>query len=102
MPFDALPADRDLLVEMPDPFTLHLGFDGWQGIKDRPSTPLPFGMHGVRLAKGELARRRVLDFTCYLVDEARWEGRDHHVRLGSSEKSETPQKRHTMAAADAQ
>ena len=23
---------RDLLVDMPAPFVLHLGFDGWQGI----------------------------------------------------------------------
>jgi glucoamylase len=100
-PFDALPADRDLLVEMATPFTLHMGFDGWQGIEDRPSTPLPFGMHGVRLTKGELARRRVLDFTCYLVDEARWEGSDHHVRLASSETSEPCQKRRTIVPADA-
>jgi glucoamylase len=100
-PFDALPADHDLLVEMAAPFTLHMGFDGWQGIEDRPSTPLPFGMHGVRLTKGELARRRVLDFTCYLVDEARWEGSDHHVRLASSETSEPCQKRRTIVAADA-
>ena len=36
-------------VDMPAPFVLHLGFDGWQGLEDRPSTPLAFGRHGVRL-----------------------------------------------------
>ena len=101
-PFDALPAGRDLLVEIAAPFTLHLGFDGWQGIEDRASTPLPFGMHGVRLTQADLAGRRVLDFTCYFVEEARWEGSDHHVRLVTGEKREATQKPRTMVPADAQ
>jgi glucoamylase len=100
-PFDALPAGRDLLIEMRAPFMLHLGFDGWQATEDRPSTPLPFGMHGVRLIKHELAGRQVLDFTCYLVDDARWEGSDHHVRLASSEQSEPPPKQRAMTTAGA-
>ena len=100
-PFDALPAGRDLLIEMRAPFMLHLGFDGWQATEDRPSTPLPFGMHGVRLIKHELAGRQVLDFTCYLVDDARWEGSDHHVRLASGERSEPPPKRRAMTTAGA-
>ena len=101
-PFDELPANRDLLVEMPTPFILHLGFDGWQGIEDRPSTPLPFGMHGVHLTRAEFALRRVLDFTCYFVKEAQWEGVDHHVSIASSEKGEPQRKRRTRVAQDAQ
>jgi glucoamylase len=92
-PFDVLPEDRDLLVDLPTPFVLHLGFDGWQGIEDKPSMPLPFGRHGVRLTKSDCAHRRVADFTCYLVDAARWEGRDYHVRLASGETCETPKKK---------
>jgi glucoamylase len=82
-PFDALPAQRDLLVEMERPFVLHMGFDGWQAIEDRPSTPLPFGRHGVRLRRAELAGRSVLDFTCYFVKDSKWEGRDHSIKLAS-------------------
>jgi len=100
VPFDAMPKDRDLLIEMPDPFLLHLGFDGWHGIEDRRSTPLPFGWHGVELTRAELARREVLDFTFYLIDAARWEGRDYHVRLAVSEKSEEPKKREVVAPAE--
>jgi glucoamylase len=81
LPFDVVPAGRDLLVDMPVPFVLHLGFDGWQGIEDRPSTPLAFGRHGVRLTAKDFDRRRVVDFTFYFVDTGQWEGRDHHVRL---------------------
>jgi glucoamylase len=89
VPFDVLPADRDLVIEMPAPFLLHLGFDGWQASEDRPATPLPFGWHGVALAQSELARRGVLDFTFYRIDEARWEGRDYHVRLAAGGRSDS-------------
>ena len=79
--FEVVPADRDVLVDMPAPFVLHLGFDGWQSLEDRPSTPLAFGRHGVRLAAKDFDGRLVVDFTIYLVDTTQWEGRDHHVRL---------------------
>ena len=92
VPFDTLPADRDLVIEMPAAFRLHLGFEGWQAIEDRSSTPLPFGWHGVALARSELARREGLDFTFYHVDAARLEGRDYHLRLAVSEKSENAEK----------
>jgi glucoamylase len=86
-PFDLLPADRDLLFDLPTAFVLHMGSDGWQRIEDRPSTPLQFGRQGVRLTQGELADRRVVDFTFYFVNSGRWEGRDYHVRLASKEES---------------
>src|ERR1700739_3657734 len=82
-PFDVLPVDRDLVIDMDAPFCLHLGFDGWQAIEDRPSSPLPFGRHGVHLTTGELTDRGVLDFTMYFVDEMRWHGIDYQVRLPS-------------------
>jgi glucoamylase len=82
-PFDVLPANRELLIEMERPFVLHMGFDGWQAIEDRPSSPLPFGRHGVRLRRAEFAGRSVLDFTRYFVTDAKWEGRDHSIKLSS-------------------
>jgi glucoamylase len=80
-PFDALPAERELLIDLAQPFTLHMGFDGWQGVADRASTPLPFGRHGVRLAVADLAGHRSLEFTLYLSTDARWEGGDQRIAL---------------------
>jgi len=82
-PFDVLPEDRDFLIEMGSPFVLHMGFDGWQAIEDRSSAPLPFGRHGVRLTRAELAGRGVLDFTLYFVRDEKWEGINHQVKLAS-------------------
>jgi glucoamylase len=85
-PFDALPANRDLLIEMESPFVLHMGFDGWRAVEDRSSATLPFGRHGVRLRKDELAGKRVLDFTRYLSRDSKWEGNDHHVSIASEQE----------------
>ena len=85
-PFDALPAHRDLLVEMESPFVLHVGFDGWQAVEDRPSAPLAFGRHGVRLRKNEFAGNRVLDFTRYFIRDSKWEGADHHLWLAPNQQ----------------
>lgn len=90
LPFDALPKDRDLVIEMPTRFRLHFGFDGWQAVAERPSTPLPFGWRGVALTRSELASHGALDLTFDHVDGARWESRDYHLRLAVSEKSGTP------------
>ena len=78
-PFDTLPANRDLLVEMESPFVMHIGFGGWKAIEDRSSATLPFGRHGVRLGKDELAGNRVLDFTRYFSRDSKWEGNDYHI-----------------------
>lgn len=39
-PIAHLAAGRALLILLPRPATLHLGFDGWQDIRDLPSQPL--------------------------------------------------------------
>jgi hypothetical protein len=65
---------------------LHFGFDGWQGIEDRPSAPLAFGRHGARLSQDELDSHQMVDFTLHFVDAARWDGTDHHVRLTAADK----------------
>jgi glucoamylase len=100
MPFDTLPANRDLLVETREPFLLHLGFDGWQAIEDRPSRPFAFGWHGVMLSGDDLASRQLVDFTCYFIDAARWEGADHHVRVTARERSDPGKRRRKMATAE--
>jgi glucoamylase len=98
-PFDALPANRDLLVEMESPFVLHMGFDGWKAVEDRSSAALPFGRHGVRLGKDELAGKRVLDFTRFFSRDSKWEGNDYRIWIApSSSGSITAQARQRIHA----
>jgi glucoamylase len=80
-PFGALPPGRDLLIDLAVPFVLHLGFDGWQAVRDKASTALPFGRHGVRLTPEDFAHWQIANFTFYFPDADRWQGSDYIVRL---------------------
>ncbi|MGC8968766.1 MAG: glycoside hydrolase family 15 protein [Thermus sp.] len=77
VPLEALASGERLLVEARRPFVLHLGFDGWKGVRDVESEPLPFGLHGALL---DLEGHETLEFTLYYPEEGRWEGRDYQVR----------------------
>lgn len=68
-----------LLVEAPEPFTLHLGFDGWQGPRDLDPKPLGLSMHGVNLSPSLLLGHATLEFTRRFATG--WEGKDHKVDL---------------------
>jgi glucoamylase len=83
-PFAALPPGRSILVEDQQPFVLHLGFDGWRDVADRPSAPLGLGMHGVRLTGADCQGRTALNFTRYYPATGSWEGRDHAVALATT------------------
>jgi glucoamylase len=71
---------------MESPFVLHMGFDGWKAVEDRSSAALPFGRHGVRLGKDELAGNRVLDFTRYFSRDSKWEGNDYHIWIAPQQE----------------
>jgi excisionase family DNA binding protein len=70
-----------LVVEDERPFVLHLGYDGWNDIEDRPSSPERDGVHAVRVAADEVAGRGQINYTRFYPDENRWEGQDHLVAL---------------------
>jgi glucoamylase len=74
-----LQSGRGLLIEDRQPFTVHLGFDGWQQAQDREALPQPFGLWSVRLAAAELAGRTELNFKRFRAQQ--WEEVDHRVLL---------------------
>jgi glucoamylase len=74
-----LPADKLLTVEDRVPFTLHLGFDGWQRVQDWPAQPGVFGIWSVALSEQELAEAQELNFARQY--ESGWEDRDYRVSL---------------------
>jgi hypothetical protein len=40
----------------------------------------------VRLRKDELAGKRILDFTRYMIHDSKWEGADHRIWLASEQQ----------------
>lgn len=77
IPIARLPAEKLLVIEDRVPFTLHLGFDGWQRIQDRPAQPGAFGIWSVALTEQELADAKEVNFTRRY--QSGWENRDHRV-----------------------
>jgi glucoamylase len=80
-PVQVLPAGRSLVVQDARPFTLHFGFDGWNGVTDLSAQPLGLDMYGAALDPGELAGHASLQFVRRYADH--WEPADRHdVVLG--------------------
>jgi glucoamylase len=96
VPVTRLPAGKSLAIEDRAPFTLHLGFDGWQRIEDRVAEPAAFGIWSVVLAESELLEAQELNFTRKY--EWGWESRDQRVALERSEavRSSSGQPRRTL------
>lgn len=80
VPVTYLQKGRGLLIEAREPFTLHLGFDGWQHVAEHAAQPQPFGLWGVLLPAQQLLGVQELNFTRRHVNG--WEGVDHRVELG--------------------
>ncbi|MGA7540649.1 MAG: glycoside hydrolase family 15 protein [Steroidobacteraceae bacterium] len=83
VPVARLPAGKSLAIEDRAPFTLHLGFDGWQRIEDRAAEPAAFGIWSVVLTERELAEAEELNFTRKY--DWGWENHDRRVALERSE-----------------
>ena len=79
-PIARLAAGCALLIVLPQPAVLRLGFDGWQAIEDMPSQRQGLGMHGVTLSAECLRGRRSLDFTWRWLSGG-WLGEDFHLDL---------------------
>lgn len=80
-PLESVSQGCDLLIEAPQPFTLHIGFDGWSDVRDLDAVPLGLSMYGVRLPRAVLGSHSTLEFTRRF--RSGWEGKDYQVRLGT-------------------
>ena len=83
-PIDALPTGKSILIECPEPFLLHFGFNGWHRAEDQKSAPTAFGMHGVEISAGDLGSASNLDFTIYFTERDVWLGKDYSIQLGAN------------------
>jgi glucoamylase len=87
VPVPSLCQGRALLIEDRQPFTLHLGWDGWQDVTDVPAQQLPFGLWGVAIEPERYAGRKELNFTRRYTEG--WEGQNHTVEIAATEEQRT-------------
>lgn len=79
-PIVRLAAGRALLILLPAPAVLHLGFDGWEDVQDRATQAVGLEFHGLTLSADSLRGRRCLDFTWRWRDGG-WRGDDTRIDL---------------------
>lgn len=75
-------AGRNLLILLPRPAVLHVGFDGWSDCLDFPTRPLGLELHGLSLNATQLKGRRILNFTWQWQDGG-WLGEDIQLDLAT-------------------
>lgn len=80
-PFGQMPRQRDLLIELAEPFVLHFGFNNWAEPLQISAVPTHFGLFGAQIAKKQLSDAKSIDFTFFYPGGERWEGRDFHIEL---------------------
>lgn len=80
-PVKVLPAERDLVIEHPEWFTAHVGFDGWNDVHDIAATEDRHGLWCVSVPASELAGHTSIEFTRRFANDAT--EADHSVQLGS-------------------
>jgi glucoamylase len=78
-PFAAMPADRSLLIEANEPFTLRFGLGGWEQPDEIASSELPLGTHGVRFTPERLEGAEELVFTLYYSERETWAGENFTI-----------------------
>lgn len=76
---DTLPTGMALLIEAREPFVLHYGFDGWQRVQEKNSTPLGLGIYGICLKAEELTGE-ILQFS-RRFDSHGWEQQDWQLNI---------------------
>lgn len=83
-PVARLPRECALLIALPVPTRVHLGYDGWRDAADIDSVPLGLGQHGVRIESAALAGYDSLDFTWQDMRDGRWHAAHYRVVLGDA------------------
>ncbi|MEJ2593266.1 MAG: glycoside hydrolase family 15 protein [Candidatus Thiodiazotropha sp.] len=88
-PIAALAEARDLLVLLPYAATLHLGFDGWQRVRDIACESLGLDLYGARIPADDLVDCVSLEFTWFRHHDGVWQGEDFSLDIMLADTTET-------------
>jgi glucoamylase len=82
-PAAELPQGTALTVAVGAPATFRWGFDGWQNISERGTTPTSLGLHTLDIDTRALTSGRSIDLTYRLEPSGEWAGRDFRIAVVS-------------------
>ena len=80
-PITEIAVGNSLVVALCEPGSVRWGFDGWQRIAERPTTPNSLGLHVLQLETAGMAAGQRVDFTFRYSGGDRWVGTDYRVEV---------------------
>jgi len=78
---------QTLLILLPEPALMHIGFNGWQEVHDVPTMPCALDVHWIEIDIGSHDKVRSVEFTWRQVEGA-WHGRDHVIAVTTNRHDE--------------
>lgn len=78
-PITSIAVGSSLAITLCAPGSIRWGFNGWQSIIDRPTTPNSLGLHVLDIDTSRMAAGERVDFTFRSSPGDRWVGVDYHI-----------------------
>ncbi|MGB6604512.1 MAG: glycoside hydrolase family 15 protein [Steroidobacteraceae bacterium] len=78
-PATEIPEGCELTLALREPGTFHLGFDGWQDVRDLETVPNSLGLHLANLDTPRLTAGRSIDLTYRYGSAGPWAGRNFRI-----------------------
>jgi glucoamylase len=83
-PITTLAAGNSLVVVLCAPASVRWGFNAWQNIVERPTTPNSLGLHVLPIDTVRMTAGQTVDFTFRYAPGEQWIGIDYHVEVTSA------------------
>jgi glucoamylase len=83
-PISECAAGDSLIVALRSPAIVRWGFNGWQNIMERATTPNSLGVHVVLIDTASMMAGQMVDFTFRTMPGDHWVGVDYHLQMKSS------------------
>jgi glucoamylase len=80
-PITALAAGTSLAVALRAPASVRFGFNDWQNIEERPTTPNSLGLHVLYVDTSRMTIGQKVDFTFRYSKGDQWIGVDYHIEV---------------------
>lgn len=83
-PISELAAGVSLVLALRAPASVRWGFNGWQDIVERETTPNSLGLHVLHVDTARMTAGETLDFTFRYLPGDHWIGSDYRIEVKSA------------------
>jgi glucoamylase len=88
-PLTVMARHQTLVIILPEPASVHVGVNGWQGVHDVPTAASALGIHWIEIDPGRQDDIRSVEFTWRRRGGA-WRGRDFSIAVTATPQGNIP------------